>query len=110
MKLIYLAAIAAFFFLATSVSKSAEPIKEMAMPTDVGAIILTMQPCPFTPNYGFPYFAYATEKGSHDHLGCWHEPEQLEGKPQNQIININFPEINAVASYNKKLFTPRTPL
>ena len=87
---------------------SGEEIKEMSMPTDVGEVVLTLEPCPIEPNYGFSYLAFATEKGAADHLGCWNEPEQLEGKPQNQVINIWFMEIGAVATYNKKLFKPRT--
>jgi hypothetical protein len=86
---------------------SGEEIKEMSMPTDVGEVVLTLDPCPIEPNYGFSYLAFATEKGAADHLGCWNEPEQLEGKPQNQIISVWFPEISAIASYNKKLFKPR---
>lgn len=104
-----IAALAAFLLLSIP-AISGEPIKEMSMLTDVGEVVLTLEPCTFTPNHGFPYAAYATEKGSHDHLGCWHEPEQLPGKPQNEVINIHFPEINAVASYNKKLFKPRTQI
>ena len=89
---------------------AAEPIKEMAMRTDVGEVVLTVEPCPLSPNYGFEYLAYATEHNEPDHLGCWQEPAPIEGKPQNQIINVWFKEINAVATYNKKLFKPRTKL
>jgi hypothetical protein len=103
-----MAASAAFLLLTTNVAS--EEIKEMSMPTDVGEVVLTLEPCSFTPNHGFPYAAYATEKGSHDHIGCWFEPEPLEGKPQNQILNIWFPEISAIATYNKKLFKPRATL
>ena len=88
---------------------SGEEIKEMSMMTDVGEVVLTLEPCTFTPNHGFPYAAYATEKGSHDHLGCWHETEPYQGQPS-EIVNIHFPEINAIASYNKKLFKPRTKI
>jgi hypothetical protein len=100
---------AAFLLLSFPVN-SGEAIKEMTMLTDVGEVVLTLEPCSFTPNHGFPYAAYATEKGSHDHLGCWHEPEPLDGKPMNQVVNIWFPEISAIATYNKKLFKPRTQL
>ena len=89
---------------------AAEEIKQMSMPTDVGEVVLTLEPCPIEPNYGFSYLAFATEKGAADHLGCWNEPEQLEGKPQNQVVNIWFMEIGAVATYNKKLFKPRTKI
>jgi hypothetical protein len=106
MRYLMTAALAAFF---TSVY-AAEEIKEMAMATDVGEVVLTLEPCPITPNYGFPYLAYATEKGQPDHLGCWFEPTQMEGYPQNQIVNVWFFEVSAVASYNKKLFKPRQRL
>lgn len=101
------AAFAAFLLFATNVV-SGEEIKQMSMATDVGEVVLTLEPCPLNPNHGFSYLAFATEKGQPDHLGCWMEPEQLPGKPQNQIINIWFPEISAIATYNKKLFKPRT--
>lgn len=109
MRIYTLAALSGFLLLSIP-AISGEPIKEMAMLTDVGEVVLTLEPCSFTPNHGFPYAAYATEKGSHDHIGCWYEPEQLEGQPQNQILNIWFPEISAIATYNKKLFKPRTKL
>lgn len=86
---------------------AAEEIKQMSMPTDVGEVVLTLEPCPIEPNYGFSYLAFATEKGAADHLGCWNEPEQLPGKPKNEVISVWFPEISAIASYNKKLFKPR---
>lgn len=105
MRYLLLAALCGFF-----TSAIAEDIKEMSMPTDVGEVVLTLEPCSFSPNHGFPYAAYATEKDNFDHIGCWHEPEPIPGKPQNQIINVHFPEISAVATYNKKLFKPRTRL
>lgn len=103
------AAFAAFLLFATNVV-SGEEIKQMSMATDVGEVVLTLEPCPLNPNHGFSYLAFATEKGQPDHLGCWMEPEQLPGKPKNEVINLWFPEISAIASYNKKLFKPRTKL
>jgi hypothetical protein len=84
-----------------------EEIKEMSMATDVGEVVLTLEPCPLNPNYGFIYLAYATEKGEPNHMGCWQDTEPLNGR-ESHILNIWFPEVNAVASYNKKLFKPRT--
>lgn len=97
----------AFLFTTNVVS---EEIKEMSMPTDVGEVVLTLEPCSFSPNHGFPYAAYATEKDNFDHIGCWHEPEPIAGKPQNQIVNVWWPEASTIASYNKKLFKPRVTL
>lgn len=94
--------------LSTNVT-AAEDVKEMAMPTDVGEVVLTLEPCPINPNYGFTYLAFATEKGQPDHLGCWQDTEPLNGKGSH-IINVWFPEVSAVASYNKKLFKPRVKL
>jgi hypothetical protein len=93
------------FYNFNAISK--EDIKELSMPTDVGEIVLTVEPCPLNPNYGFEYLAYATDDKEPDHLGCWQVPADIEGLPSTQIVNIWFPEINAIASYNKKLFTPR---
>ena len=87
-----------------------EVSKELTMATEVGEIVLTVEPCPLHPNYGFEYLAYATDGKEPDHLGCWQVPADIEGLPATQIVNIWFPEINAVASYNKKLFLPRTKL
>jgi len=94
-------------FICFKTVDGAEKVKELSMPTEVGEVVLTIEKCPIEPNNGFPLKAYATDKGNPDHLGCWQEPDQLAGKPPNQVINIWFPEINAVASYHKKLFTPR---
>ena len=70
--------------LAFSTSSQAESTtaKQMVMPTDVGEVVLTVEPCEFIPHHGFPYKAYATEQGHHPHHGCWHEPEQLPDKPK----------------------------
>jgi len=106
MRIYTMAASAAFLLLTTNVAS--EEIKEMSMLTDVGEVVLTLEPCSFTPNHGFPYAAYATEKGSHDHIGCWHEPDQVPNMPKSEIVSVWFPEISAIATYNKKLFKPRT--
>lgn len=98
--------VAVVFLMVHSIVRGAEPVKEMAMPTEVGEVVLTVEPCPIEPNHGFIYLAYATEKGAPDHLGCWNTTEPYNGVPS-EIINIWFPEINGVASYHMKLFKPR---
>lgn len=92
----------ALALLALSFNAQAETVKEMSMPTDVGEIILTVEPCPLSPNHGHDYYAYFTDKGNPDHLGCWNA--------DNDIVQIWIPEISGIATYKKSLFKPRTSL
>ena len=98
--------VAVVLLMAHSLVRGAEPVKEMSMATEVGEVVLTVEPCPLNPNNGFEYLAYATEKGQPDHMGCWNTTEAYKGIPS-EIVNVWFPEINAVASYHMKLFKPR---
>ena len=76
--------------------------KKLVMPTDVGKIVITVEPCKI--NYGkqkvpFKYHAYATEfKNGMEliHPGCWYRDEMS--------VNIHFPEIDSVATYNPSYF------
>lgn len=97
MKPIHAALVAAFLFSSTAQAENV--YKEMSLKTEVGEIVLTIEPCPIKPHFGYEYKAYATEKGGADHPGCW--------KDEGGAIGIWFPEIKSVATYNKKLFEPR---
>ena len=96
MKPIHAALVAAFFM---PVAYAENIYKEMALKTDVGEVVLTVEPCQFKPHFGYEYKAYATEKGAESHPGCW--------KDEGGAIAVWFPEIKSVATYNKKLFEPR---
>lgn len=101
MRLLSTAVFAAVFFLASNIANS-ETITEMAMPTDVGAIVLTMQPCPEKNEHGFEYFGYATDAGNPVHPGCWNADAEK--------VYIWFPEISAVGVYAKHLFKPNSKI
>jgi hypothetical protein len=96
MKPIYAALIAAFF---TSSVQAQDVYKEMVLKTEVGQIVLTLEPCQMSPHFGYEYKAYATENGAPDHPGCW--------KEEGGAVGIWFPEIKSVATYKKSLFEPR---
>jgi hypothetical protein len=76
-----------------------EQVKEMTLPTDVGEVVLTLEPCPLPNELGFDYYAYATEFKNHDHIGCWNA--------DNEIVQIWFINEKIVAVYKKTLFKPR---
>jgi hypothetical protein len=80
-------------------------IKEMIMKTDVGELVLTTEPCEFIKLglKGYPYAAYATEKGYVHHEGCW----TTDVVDRFKAIKIYFPEVNATGIYNPSLFKPR---
>jgi hypothetical protein len=91
------------FLLAVSLSfsvYSAEDVKEMVMPTEVGEIVLTLEECPIKNNYGFDYYGYATDPGNPHHFGCWNADDA--------VVQIWFINENVVGIYNKTLFKPRT--
>jgi hypothetical protein len=79
--------------------------KEYAMKTETGEIVLTQEPCEFTKMglEGYPYAAYATEKGHANHEGCW----TTDIVDRFKAIKIYFPEIDATGVYNPNLFHPR---
>ena len=53
---------------------------------------------------GYPYAAYATEKGHANHEGCW----KVDVVDRTSAVLVYFPEIDATAVYNPKLFKPRS--
>lgn len=79
--------------------------EEMAMKTESGEIVLTIQPCTIK-NLDFEYYGYATEVNHANHEGCW-RGSSLEGMGS---IEVYFPEIDITAVYNPKLFKKRTTL
>jgi len=81
-------------------------IKEMAMKTDTGEVVLSTEPCTFISMglQGYPYAAYATEKGHANHEGCW----KVDVVDRTSAVLVYFPEIDATAVYNPKLFKPRS--
>ena len=83
-------------------------IKEMSMKTDTGELVLTTEPCTFISMglQGYPYAAYATEKGHANHEGCW----KVDVVDRFSAILVYFPEIDATAVYNPKLFQPRSTM
>lgn len=85
--------------------ESAELSKEYSMKTETGEVVLTQESCTFIPMglKGYPYAAYATEKGHANHEGCW--KMDIVGKYRSVLIY--FPEIDATAVYNPDLFKPR---
>lgn len=85
--------------VAYSVVKGAEPIKEMSMYTEVGEIVLTVEPCPIQNAHGFDYYGYATDAGNPNHPGCWNA--------DNAVVQIWFLNENVVGIYKKELFKPR---
>ena len=86
-------------------TKSAEISQEFSMKSETGEVVLTVEPCTFTKMglEGYPYAAYATEKGHANHEGCW----RRDIVDKSEAILIYFPEINATGVYNPRLFKPR---
>ena len=80
-------------------------VKEMTMKTETGEVVLTTEPCTFTKMglTGYPYAAYATEKGHANHEGCW----KVDVVDRYSAILVYFPEIDSTAVYNPKLFSPK---
>ena len=80
-------------------------VQEMSMKTETGEIVLTTEPCEYIKMglKGYPYAAYATEKGKANHEGCW----KVDIVDRYSAILVYFPEIDATAVYNPKLFSPR---
>ena len=79
--------------------------EEMAMKTESGEIVLTIQPCTIK-DLDFQYYGYATEVNHANHEGCW-RVSSLDGMGS---IELYFPEINATAVYNPKLFKKRASI
>lgn len=77
-----------------AVPATAGQVNEMVMPTEVGEIVLTLEPCPVKNTYGFDYYGYATDPGHPDHFGCWNA--------DNSIVQIWFINENVVGIYKKK--------
>jgi len=82
--------------------------KEMSMATEAGEVVLTLEECTFIKMglRGYPYAAYATDKGKANHEGCWKKEEVNHM----EAVLIYFPEIDATAVYNPQLFKPRSTL
>ena len=82
--------------------------KEMSMATEAGEVVLTLEECTFTKMglCGYPYAAYATDKGKPNHEGCW----KKESVNNMESVLIYFPELDATAVYNPQLFKPRSTL
>jgi hypothetical protein len=82
--------------------------KEMSMATEAGEVVLTLEECTFIKMglRGYPYAAYATDKGKANHEGCW----KKESVDNMESVLIYFPEIDATAVYNPQLFKPRSTL
>lgn len=84
-----------------------EEIKEFSMKTETGEVVLTKEPCEFIKMglKGYPYAAYATDKGHANHEGCW----TMDVIDRFKAVKVYFPEIDATAVYNPALFEPRLP-
>lgn len=80
-------------------------IKEFSMKTETGEVVLTREPCEFIKMglKGYPYAAYATDKGHANHEGCW----TMDIVDRFKAVKVYFPEIDATAVYNPALFGPR---
>ena len=87
---------------------AAEKIKEMSMKTETGEIVLTSEECTFKKMglQGYEYAAYATDKGHANHEGCW----KMDVVNNMSAVLVYFPEIDATAVYNPKLFSPKPSL
>jgi len=72
--------------------------KELLVRSDVGEIVLTAEQCKVPSPDAFLYRAYATE-GLIEHEGCWYRSEN--------IVNVYYPELNAIATYKAEIFGPR---
>jgi hypothetical protein len=92
-----------YFIYNDAFSKSKD---EMVMKTETGEVVLTTEPCEFIKMglTNYPYAAYATEKGHANHEGCW----RMDIVDRMSAVLVYFPEIDATAVYNPKLFIPRS--
>ena len=83
----------------------AELPKEMELKTDVGAITLTIEPCPITAS-PYEHKAYATENvagtGVKVHKGCW-----AKTGPQVNILFYEEPQQPFIATYADYYFKPK---
>ncbi len=70
---LYIVILAIFWSWLFSYAESKELPKEMSMATETGEVVLTLEECTFIKMglRGYPYAAYATEKGHANHEGCW---------------------------------------
>ena len=93
--------------LAISLNVYAEELpKTLEMATEVGKVVLTVEPCQVTTqNHGFIYRAYATDKNSRTgletvHEGCWNKDVD--------IVNIWFynEDPSIIATYKDYYFVP----
>ena len=86
----------------------AKDSKELSMKTETGELVLTAEPCEFIKMglEGYPYAAYATEKGHANHEGCW----KMDVVNRFEAILVYFPEIDATGVYNPKLFQPKSTM
>jgi hypothetical protein len=88
--------------LISSTAFAGSAVKEMALATDVGEVVLTVEDCPIKNEYGFEFYGYATEKGQPDHIACWNADDQ--------IVQMWFINEKIIATYKKTLFKPRMTL
>ena len=90
----------ASIFLGASMANADELPKELSLKTDVGDVVLTINPCKVENSHGFAYEAYATD-GDVKHNGCWFK--------DHDIVNILFYDepIKLVATFKDYLFKAR---
>lgn len=108
MKLLaYITAIVIFWFWLLDYPY-AKDAKTLSLKTETGEIVLTSEPCTFIPMglKGYPFAAYATEKGHANHEGCW----KMDIVDRYEAILVYFPEIDATAVYNPRLFQPKADI
>ena len=82
-------------------------VPEIAMPTDVGEVVLTIEECSLHPfmdakyHQDYKFRAYATDSNAEGpHEGCWTRMDK--------DIYIQFPELgDIVTAYKADLFIPR---
>lgn len=105
---LYILVLCIFWTVLYDYAESKEIIKEMAMKTDVGEIVLTSEECTFKKMglQGYEYAAYATEKGHANHEGCW----RIDVVNNMSSVLVYFPEVDATAVYNPQLFKPKASL
>lgn len=106
--LAYLTILVVFWLILINVPYAKELVKEMSMATETGEVVLTLEECTFTKMglRGYPYAAYATDKGKANHEGCW-KKEDINNM---SAVLIYFPEIDATAVYNPQLFKPKSTI
>lgn len=86
-----------------SKAQAEEVSQYMAMSTDVGYVILSIEPCSDNDiARAFPYKVVATDKGHDDHEGCWNATP-------NEVGVLYF-EVGYPVVYDKSNFKPYTPL